>query len=141
MPRDMAMERPHARIIRIVLQHQIPRRILVFRPLHNLHIAARGGGVIRDFPVPFPLAFGQDEEIVAVEVHRVVCADAVTDDEADGGVAAEVVDGPLWGVGVGGVSRGGEEEDGGVEVGAEGDVVHVPEIEAGGVRAEGNVEV
>lgn len=135
------MERPHARIIRIVLQHQIPRRILIFRPLHNLHIAARGGGVIRDFPVPFPLAFGQDEEIVAVEVHGVVCADAVADDEPDGGVAAKVVDGPLWGEGVGGVSRGGEEEDGGVEVGAEGDVVHVPEIEAGGVRAEGNVEL
>lgn len=70
-----------------------------------------------------------------------ICADAIADDEADGGVAAKIVDGPLGGVGVGGVSRGGEEEDGGVEVGAKGDVVHVPEIDAGGVRAEGNVQI
>lgn len=78
---------------------------------------------------------------MAVEMHGVVCGVAVADDEADGGVAAEVVDGPLGGEGVGGVSCGGEEEDWGVEVGAERDVVHVPEVEACGVGAEGDVKV
>ena len=141
MPRDMAVKWPHPRIIRIILQDQISRRISIFTPLHNLHIAAGGGGVICDFAIPFPLAFGEDEEIVPVEMHGVVGADVVADDEADGGVGAEVLDGPLGGVRVGGVSGGGEEEDGAVVVGAEGDVVYMPEIEPCGVGAEGDVEV
>lgn len=33
-----------------------------------------------------------------VEMHRVVGAEVVADDEADGGVGAEVLDGPLGGV-------------------------------------------
>lgn len=58
MPRNMAMKRPHARIIRIILQHKIPRCIRVFRPLNNLHISTRGEGVICYFSIPFSLTFG-----------------------------------------------------------------------------------
>lgn len=61
MPRDMAVERPHARVIGVVLQHEIPVR------LHHLHVAPVGEGVIcNGVTVPGAGAFGEDEEVVAV---------------------------------------------------------------------------
>lgn len=48
---------------------------------------------------------------MAVQVHGVRGEELVVDDEADGGVGAEVVDGPL-GVRVGEIACVGEGEDG-----------------------------
>lgn len=53
------------------------------------------GGV--DWEIPY---LGEHEEVVAVEVHGVVGGEVVFDDDADGGVAAEVVDVPLLWEGV-----------------------------------------
>ncbi len=57
----------------------------------------------------------------------------VLDDEADCRVAARVVDVPFGVVGIGCVSRFGQQEERGVVVCAEGDVIHGPEEVAGAV--------
>ena len=119
MPRNMAMQRPHARIIRLVLQHNIPgltRRII--HGLQQLHIAALRVDLL-DGAVPLAHALGDDPEIVPMKMHGVgdVVAEVVVDDDADGGVCAEVVDVPLGVVGVGGVALVGEGEDGVAVVG------------------------
>ena len=60
------------------------------------------------------------------------------DDEAVGGVGAEVVDVPLRGGGVGGVAGFGEEEGGVVVVAAVGAVVHGPFPDGRGVGGDGD---
>ena len=113
MPRNMAMKRPHARIIRLVLQHHIPRLIRrIIHRLQQLHIAALRIDLL-DGTVPLADALGDDPEVVPMEVHGVgdVVAEVVVEDDADGGVCAEVVDVPLGVVGVGGVALVGEGED------------------------------
>ena len=111
VPRDMAVQRPHPRVVRVELQHRVPglprRRVL---RLHDLRVAAlRVRGVVS--PAPAALPFGQDPEVVAVEVHGVGGGGVVVEDYADGGVGAEVVDGPLRVEGVGDVALVCEEED------------------------------
>ena len=113
MPRDMAMKRPHTRIIRLVLQDNIPRLTRrIIHGLQQLHIAALRVHLL-DTAVPLADALGDDPEVVPVEMHGVgdVVAEVVVDDDADGGVCAEVVDVPLGVVGVGGVALVGEGED------------------------------
>ena len=127
MPRDMAMERPHAGIVHVKLNHDIPGRAAGVGGRQDLHVAALRVVDVGDSPVPGARSRGQDEEVVAVQVHGVGGeGDVVVDDEAHGGVGAEVVDVPLRVVRVGGVALVGEEEDGIVEIGAEGLAVHVP---------------
>ena len=108
MPRNMAMERPHTRIISVEFQHQIPRPSPRFGCLKDLRVAPLGiDGV--DGAVPFADAFGYDPEIVTVEVHGVGGGDFVVQDDADGGVGAEIVDVGVERVGC--VSLVGEEEE------------------------------
>lgn len=109
MPRDMAMERPHARIVREILQHDIPRSGRR-AGLHELHVAALRVGLVHDGAVPGSDAFGQDVEVVSVEMHGVRGREGVFDDDADGGVGAEVVGVPLRVVGVGDVALVREDE-------------------------------
>ena len=110
MPRDMAMERPHARIIRLVLQHDVARHA-GGAALDELHVATLGVVLVGDCAVPGADALGQDVEVVAVEMHGVGGGEFVLDNDADGAVVAEVVDVPLGVVGVGEVALVGEDED------------------------------
>ena len=111
MPRDMAMQWPHPRIISIKLQHEIARLIFACSGLYHLRVSSlRIDGV--DCAIPCAYAFGYDPGIVAVEMHGVGDVGyVVVQYDADGGVGTEVVDIPL-GVGwVGCVSLVGEEEE------------------------------
>lgn len=137
MPRDMAMKRPHARVIRVVLQDNVPRRS-GRAALHDLHVASLRVLLMGDSPIPGPHALGQNVEVVSVEMHRVGGREFVLHDETDGGVVGEVVDVPLRVVRVGDVALVGEDEERVVVVGAEGDAVHVEEVVARGVGAEGD---
>lgn len=53
------------------------------------------------------MTFGQDEHVVAVDVHWVAYWSVVVEDDADGAVGAEVVDVPFGGEGVVVVGGGG----------------------------------
>ena len=110
MPRDMAMERPHARIVRVILEHDIARRASSAR-LNDLHIATLGICLVNDCAVPGSDALGQDVEIVAVEMHGVGGWELVLDDDTDGAVGSEVVDVPLGVKGIRDVALIGEDED------------------------------
>lgn len=61
-------------------------------------------------------------------------------DEPDRRIAARVVDVPFRVVRVGGVARSGQQEEWGVVVCAEGDVIHGPEEVAGAVYEEANID-
>ena len=62
--------------------------------------------------VPGAGAFGEDVEVVPVEVHGVRGGEVVVDDDPDGGVVAEVVGVPLRVEGVGDVALVGKDEHG-----------------------------
>lgn len=66
---------------------------------------------IRDRAIPLALAFSEDPEIVAVEMHGVREVGVIADDDADGGVFAEIVDVPLGIFRIGSVSELGEKEE------------------------------
>ena len=69
MPRDMAMKRPHTRIISIKLYHEIPW-LCSCPGLKELRISSLGiYGVYG--AVPFADAFGYDPEVMAMEMHGV----------------------------------------------------------------------
>lgn len=55
MPSDMAMERPHARIIRVILQHYKPWRSGCATS-YDLRVSALGVLLVDDLAVPFALA-------------------------------------------------------------------------------------
>ena len=81
MPRDMTVERPHARIIRLILNDNMPTwpQHLHVTTLRVLHI--RQGDA-----VPVARAFVKDGHVVAVEVHglRSVSTGMEVKGEADG---------------------------------------------------------
>ena len=87
------MQRPHAGVVGVDLDDKIAGRVR--RALQELHIAPLRVLRVGDRSVPGAEAFRQDPEVVAVEVHGVRERGAVADDEADGGVGAEVVNVPL----------------------------------------------
>ena len=126
MPCDVAMKRPHPRIHRVVL-HDNVALLLQYLHIPSLRILR----VHYRRAVPCAHAFGKDVHVVAVQMHRVDGAGGVVDDEADGVVGAGIVDVPFGGVGVAVVASLGEEEYGGVVVGAEGGIVDFPEYVAG----------
>lgn len=105
----MAMERPHAGVVGVVLQHDVSRRSGGAR-LDELYVATLGVLLVGDGAVPGADALGEDVEIVAVQMHGVGGREFVLDDDADGGVVAEVVGVPLRVVGVGDVALVGEDE-------------------------------
>ncbi len=127
MPRDVAMERPHARIGAVVLHDDIPIR------LQHLHIPPLRVSTIHNAPVPEAQAFIQHVHVVAVQMHRVGGRRSVFDNQAHRGGIPRIVDVPFRVIGVGGVADVCEEEQGGVVVGAEGDAVDGPEEVAGAV--------
>ena len=64
MPRDMTMKRPHARIIRLILKHNMParRQHLHITTLRVLHVSEGDA-------VPVARALVEDRHGVAMEVH------------------------------------------------------------------------
>lgn len=116
MPSAMTMQRPHPRIIRLELHHQMarPRRP---RLAHHLRIPSLRVRRVPRAPIPHAVALGQHEEIVTVQMHRVrgVCGgDGISHVDADIGGFAGVVDVPLFGVGE--VALVGFKQDGVAEV-------------------------
>lgn len=135
MPCDMAMKWPRPRIHRIVLHNHIPLR------LQQLHVPPlRVPRIDHGTPVPLAHTLTQHVHIVTMEMHRMCGASGVLYDEADGGVSSRVVDVPLRVVGVGRVARFREEEERGIVVSAEGDVVDAPEEVAGAVDSDADGE-
>ena len=67
MPRDMAMKRPHTRIISIKLYHEIPR-LCCCPGLKELRVSSLGVDVVYG-AVPFAGAFRYNPEVMAVEMH------------------------------------------------------------------------
>ena len=103
MPRDVAMERPDARVIGVVLQNNVARLSERYGLADDLHITALRVSLMGDRAIPETGAFGEDVEVVAVEVHGVGGEwEEVVNDQADRRVGAEVVDVPF------GVEREGE---------------------------------
>lgn len=134
MPRDMAMERPDARIVAVVLHDEIPVRLqqLDVPPLRIIGV--------HHAPVPGAHALVEHIHVVPVQVHGVRDRGGVFDDEPDGRRVAVVVDVPFGVVGVGGVGGVCEQQHGGVVVGAEGGVVDGPEEVAGCVDGDADGE-
>ena len=135
MPGNMAVQGPHARVVGTVLKDQMSVRL---QQLHipPLRIFEIGNGAV-------PLGFGpvgQDEEIVPVEVYRVRGKAAVSKNNPHALVLARVVHIPLRVEMVGRVSRVGEQKDRVVVVGAERGTAHRPEVIAGFVLAEGDID-
>ena len=73
-------------------------------------------------------------------MHGVDSSKGVADDQADGIRSTEIVDVPVWVVGVGCVALVGEEEERVVVVGAEGGAVDEPEEVAGSVRFQSDFD-
>ena len=112
MPGNVAVERPDAWVVGVVLQDEIT--VLAggrAAGLDELHIAALGVVLMGDLSVPFADPFRQDVEIVAVQMHRVRDGEFVLYDEADRVVVPKVVDVPLGVEWVGKVALVREDED------------------------------
>ena len=96
MPRDVAMERPDAWIIGLVLQDNEAWFGEGDGLSEDLYVAALGVLLMGYRAVPETGAFGEDVEVVAVEMHGVGGEwEEVVNDQADGRVGAEIVDVPL----------------------------------------------
>ena len=106
----------------------------------NLHVTALRVRRVDDCTVPVSDAISEDPEIVAVEMHGMRRGEMVSDNDPDGCVLAVVVNVPLGVVWIGGVAELGEEENRMVVVGAEGGVVHPPEVVACAVLLEFDVD-
>ena len=72
MPRAMTVQRPNPRIVGLELHGQMTHVSPIWIPLpQHLGIASERVGFVDRVAVPDARALGQDEEIVAVEMHRV----------------------------------------------------------------------
>lgn len=109
MPRDVAVEGPRAGVVGVVLQDNV-RRVGRGATLDQLGVAALRVGLVDDFTIPLSEPLSEHVEVVAVQMHGVGRYEFVVDYEAHGGVGAEVMDGPLFGVGE--VAGDGERKDG-----------------------------
>ena len=115
----MTVQRPHPRIIRLELHDQMTRAWGLARrrwiPLpHHLGIPSLRVIHVARGAIPHAAALGQDEEIVAVQMHGVGCMvgiDEVGHVDADIGFVTGVVDVPLGVIGVGGVAAVGFKKD------------------------------
>lgn len=106
----MAMERPHTRVISVILQHDVPRRTSRSR-LHELHVATLSIRLVDDFAVPSPNALCKNVEVMAVEMHGVGSGELILDDNSDGAVGTKVVDIPLRVIGVREIALVGQDKD------------------------------
>ena len=118
MPRNMAVKRPNARIIRHEFHDDISRvGPIVLRRLQQLHVPSLHVALV-DSPVPLADTVRHDVKIVPVQMHGVHDGALVLEHDADGVVVPEVggvadfVHVPLRVVRVGGVARVGEVEEG-----------------------------
>ena len=105
-----------------------------------MYITTLGVLDMLDASIPGAHAFGQDVEVVPVQVHGMGNWKGVADNDADRGVCTEVVDVPLGVVRVRSVARVGKQENWMIIIGAEGRAVHPPERVVGGVPAEGDID-
>ncbi len=144
MPRDMTMERPHARIIRVELHHHISRGPVGGRGPEHLRIASCGITRVDCCAIPFTHTFTQHVHVVPVQVHRVGDWRQVVDNNPDTARVAHVVHIPLLWVLECRVRRGDEilcTEQGRVIVtGAEGRIVHGPEEITRRIEAEVDID-
>lgn len=92
------MEGPRAGVIGVVLQDNVCR-VGWGATLDQLRIAALRVRLVGDLTVPLSEALGEHVEVVPVQMHGVGRYECVVDYEAHGGVGAEVMDGPVFGVG------------------------------------------
>ena len=112
----MAMQRPDPRIISLELHHQMADATMICISLpQNLRVASGRIIKVARSAIPNTRALGQNEEVVAVKMHRVRgvwSANVVGHVDADVHCIAGVEDVPLGVVGVGEVAAVGFEEDG-----------------------------
>lgn len=138
---QVAVKRPHARIVHIELNHEIGRQLgrapAQLRTIPPLRILRP-----RNLAIPLAPPLGQDPEIrVAVQVHVVHDGKHVAHDHAHRGLVA-VVEHVVLGVGEPGrVPDAGFVEEAGRVVCAEGDVVYGEDEVAGCVWGGGYVEL
>jgi hypothetical protein len=94
VPGDVAMERPHAGVVLLELKHDIRVGSRVSGGLgwlEQLNVSHLGVRWVDDGAVPVTETLSKDVEVVSVHVHRMGAeGEGVLDDEADGGVGAEV---------------------------------------------------
>lgn len=144
MPSNVAVERPDARVIRVILNDHVTRvnstvSVDACR-LQELHVAPLGILYVSNGSVPHADALGEDVEIVAMEMHRVRGSDLILHNDANAVVCPEVVDVPLWIVGVRGVPKVGKQKDRVVVVGSERLSVHPPQDVAGIILSNRDID-
>jgi len=85
VPRDMAVQRPHARVVGLELQHNIRRNLGGLRGLQDLDVAALRVGRIDDRAVPGTEAFVEYVDVVPVpeEVWVSMCSKEETEDHGE----------------------------------------------------------
>ena len=102
VPRDMAVEGPDAWVVGHVFNDDVAgcHQGTVSGDIgcwHKLHISAlRVLCVSLNGAVPLALALGEDPEVVAVKMHGVGDWSGVVDVKANGAIATEIVDVPLF---------------------------------------------
>ena len=109
MPRDVAMEGPRTGVIGVVLQDNVCR-VGRAATLDQLRIAALRICLVGDLTIPRSETLGEHVEVVTVQMHGVGRYECVVDYETHGGVGAEVMGRPVFGVGE--VARVSERKDG-----------------------------
>ena len=99
MPRQMAMQRPHSRVVRDKVHDHVAGTLVRMAGLQDVRIAThRVVGPLRH-AVPLAHALGHNPEIVPVEVHRVLAPvghAVVVQDDSDRAVSAHVVGHSFW---------------------------------------------
>ena len=110
MRHEVAVERPHAGVVGVELQHGVVGGVVGAGP-HEVGVAAHGVVGVGNAAVPRAGTLGQHPEVVRVQVHRVRDGRVVVDHQPDGGVLAKVVHVPLRVLWEGRVAEVGEEEE------------------------------
>lgn len=95
----MAVQRPHAGIVRHVLYDQIRGNVWT-TGTHQNGISTLGIVRVDDLTIPFSRPERENPEVMAVEMHGVMDGKDVLDDHADGCVVSEVIHVPAWIFGV-----------------------------------------
>ena len=103
MPRNVAMKRPHPRIISHAIHHN--KTLFIFRIIRVPYIEKLGISSLwicraSDGAVLCPGVLGGDEEVVSVEVHGVGERVDCVDDETDGVCIAGIIDIPFGILGI-----------------------------------------
>lgn len=131
VPRNVAVERPHPGVVLRVLDDLVVGRPVFGSGPRHVDVAAGWVRWVDDRAVPRALAFGQDLEVVSVDVHWMRCWEGVDDDDSHCFTGAGQVDVSLrWEID----SRDCVEEGWFVKIAFEADVVERPAEDALRVR-------